>query len=60
MILFPLDLTDVTVLRLHQTFVIESSVRTACIFLAYVCVHLETIVYFYKYKSNLSVLFMLS
>ena len=44
MILFPLDLTDVTVLRLHQTFVIEPSVITACIFLFYVSVSLNSCV----------------
>lgn len=37
-LLFPLDLTDVTILRLHQTLIIESSIITACIFLACVCI----------------------
>lgn len=44
MILFPLDMTVVTGLRLHQTFVIEPSVITACIFLFYVCASLKSCV----------------
>lgn len=38
MVLFGLDLADVTVLRLYQTFSLESSVITACVFLVCVCV----------------------
>lgn len=57
MVLFGLDLADVTVLRLYQTFSLESSVITACVFLVCVCVcvikQLCECIYVNINKSNL-------